>query len=297
MRITNKTMNNNLLRNLQSGLQRMDKYNQQLATGRKVQLPSDDPVAASSIMRLRGSLNETEQYLKNVDAGISWLEATDSVLGEVTTVLHRARELSIYGASDTLEDSSREALAREVEQLYDNVIQLANSTHGGKYLFSGQKTTTRPFVHPGSNDPLVAPDFEGDNAQIAQEIAAGSKLGVSIDGEETFMPIFGALADIYNNLMAGNTSELGEDNLGDLDTALDSLLTSRSEVGAKVNRLELAGERLTDLKLNLSKLHSNVADVDVAETIMHLKSEENVYQTALSVGARIIQPSLVDFLR
>src|SRR5690554_7972186 len=101
MRVTNKTMTNNLLRNLNQGKSRLDKLNFQLSTGYTVNVPSDDPVKTGSILRLRSSVKATEQYLRNTDHAISWLEATDTVLQELVNVIHRARDLAIQGANGT----------------------------------------------------------------------------------------------------------------------------------------------------------------------------------------------------
>lgn len=297
MRITNRTMNSNLLRNLNNGMSRMNKYNMQLATGKTVQVPSDDPVKAGAILRLRSSLRETEQYKRNTEEGLSWLDATDITLGETTKVIHRVQELAVYGANGTLDESSRLALAREVEQLMDNVLQLGNSTHGGRFLFSGQKTQTRPFSKVDGGGVLVPPIYEGDDGELVREIGGGAEMSLNLPGDRVFDPIFEVLANVHNNLVSGNTEELSQNTIGELDDALDQLVRHRAEIGAKHNRAELAYERLADLGLNLTQLLSKSEDVDVAETIMHLKFEENIYQTALSVGARIIQPSLVDFLR
>ncbi len=321
MRITNKSMNNTMLRNLNQGLGRLDRFQQQLATGKRVLLPSDDPASVTSIMQLKSSLVENEQYIKNVDDAYSWMDSTDTVFDSITNVLHRARELTVYSATDSLSHSDRQTIADEIEQLFGNVLQLANSTHGGKYLFSGQMTTTLPFhrvsTDPSSEDYMQItyqggyrdyqnPDNPRDLASLNVEIGVGSELAINAinadnrDGEVTehlFTPVFDILHNLHHSLKTGDTGSLGTSDLAELDVVFDQILSHRSETGAKMNRVELSRERLTDLKLNLSKLLSNARDVDVTEAIMHLKAEENVYRTALSVGARIIQPSLVDFLR
>src|SRR5690554_2974597 len=145
MRITNRTLTNNMLRNLNSSLKRLDKYEQQLATGKRVILPSDNPASVANIMSLKTSLMETEQFLSNVDEAYSYLDSADIVLGSVTEILHRAQELTVYAANDVLDSAERTAIAHELEQLFDNVLQLANASHGGKYIFAGQKHTTVPY--------------------------------------------------------------------------------------------------------------------------------------------------------
>lgn len=305
MRITHKTMHNNMLRNLNSGLRRMDTHQRQLASGKRVQLPSDDPAVVGSILGRKTSIAETRQYVKNLDDAISWLDATDSAFDSVTSVIHRVRELTVYGANDALGEEDRQALASEVRELAENILELANVSVGGRYVFAGQKTQTRPFVKADDADPFSA-EYQGANAEhvdVRLEVGVGTEMAINLmdvdeEGNEgIFLPLFESLEAIHDNLTDGDPRELGNQNLADLDAALDTVLRYRAEAGAKANRLKMGRERLLDLELNLVQLLSGDQDVDVAEAIMHLKAEESVYRTALSVGARIIQPSLVDFLR
>lgn len=316
MRITNKSMNINLLRNLNQGLKRYDRLSEQLVSGRKVHRPSDSPATISNIMDLNSSLIETEQYLRGAADAQSWLESTDSALDSLTNVLHRLRDIITMGANDTQDDAARFALAQEAEQLFDSIIQLGNSTHGSKYIFAGQLTTVKPFVRE-SDDPNSAQYFDviyqggyrtatGDLAKVEFEVSTNSYLTVNVaDAEEVggvveerlFTPILNLIKEVRENLINNNVTDLSNQNLGELEQTLDRVLRHRADVGARMARADLAEERLQDLRLNFNKLLKNVQGVDYAETIMQLKNEEHIYRTALSVGARILQPSLVDFLR
>lgn len=318
MRVTNNTLINNMIRHLNQGLSRLDRYQQQLASGKKVLKPSDDPAGVISIMELRSSLVENEQLLKNVGGALSWLESIDTVLWSATNVMHRAKELTVYAATDTLSSDDRQAIRKEMEQLFDNLLELANSSHGGKHLFAGQKSTTVPFRR-ASDDPddpgYFVIEYHGgigdDGADsLKVEISSNNVIDLNIiqaripgggapsDAEDqVFMPIFSVLSQIISDIEQDNVGALGGQRLGDLENALDNLLSVRAEVGAKLSRVELAHERLNDLHLNLNKMLTNIQDIDVAEAIMNLKSEENGYRAALAVGARIIQPTLVDFLK
>lgn len=308
MRITNKTMNNTLLMNLNRGMTRLDRLNNQLGSKKKVNLPSDDPVKAGSILRTSSSIRETEQYIRNIGSAISWLDATDIVLKDVIAVIHRAKDLAVNGASSHLDDTARQALADEVGQLHDNLLQLANSTHGGRYIFAGQHTQTIPFTEHTPDNSDALPDIEhlhevGNTEKMVEfEIGVNVRMEVSLDGEAVFGDIFKALQKLHLNLTTPgeNPTTPGENPnevLGKLDEALDNVLRHVSDLGGRQNRVDLAQERLLDLQLNLTKILSDDQDLDYAEAIMELKMEEFAYRTALSVGARIIQPSLVDFLR
>ncbi|HPT83793.1 MAG TPA: flagellar hook-associated protein FlgL [Limnochordia bacterium] len=299
MRVTNKMINNNLLLNLNRGLSRLEKINNQLGTKKKINLPSDDPVKAGVILRTSSSIREVEQLIRNVDASVSWLDATDVVLQDVISVIHRAKDLAVNGASTHLDDTARKALADEVAQLFDNVFQLANSTHGGRYLFALQYTDEKPFTKVDGSLPVAEVEYlagrDLSQAKPVQfDIGADAPMEVSLDGR-IFEPIFNALRSLYEDLTQPGRAP--DAVLGELDAALDGVLRKLSEIGGKQNRVDLARERFLDLQLNLTKILSEEQDLDYAEAIMELKMEEFAYRTALAVGARIIQPSLVDFLR
>lgn len=308
MRVTNRMMNNTLLLNLNRGLARLERINNQLGTKKKINRPSDDPVKTGVILRTSTSIRETEQYIRNLDAAVSWLDAADVILQDVVSVIHRAKELAVAGASTHLDETARQALADEIAQLHDNLLQLANSTHGGRYLFAGQHTDKKPFSGGGVtgdriNDVTFLMSLTDDETKIEFEIAPGITIDVNVisynpDGnpqEGLFMPIFNALQELYGELV----DDTGDPDipLQDLDNSLDNVLRKISELGGKQNRVELARERMLDLQLNLTRILSEEQDLDYAEAIMELKMEEFAYRTALAVGARIIQPSLVDFLR
>lgn len=297
MRVTNKMINNNLLLNLNRGLSRLEKINNQLGTKKKINQPSDDPVKTGVILRTSSSIREVEQLIRNVDAAVSWLDATDVVLQDVVSVIHRAKELAVAGASTHLDNTARKALADEVAQLFDNVFQLANSTHGGRYLFALQYTDVQPFEKQTTGSVPPVEFLKGKTETIPPvqfDIGADAPMDVSVSGE-IFVPIFKALRILYEDLT--NDGGAPDAVLKDLDEALDDVLSTMSEVGGKQNRVELARERFLDLQLNLTKILSEEQDLDYSEAIMELKMEEFAYRTALAVGARIIQPSLVDFLR
>lgn len=317
MRITNKSMNINLLRHLNQGLNRYDRLHEQLVSGRRVLLPSDNPATIANIMGLKTSLIETDQYLQGVSDAHSWLDSTDSALDSLTNILHRLRDIVGAGATDSNEETSRFALAKEAEQIFDNVLQLANSTHSGRFIFAGQMTNIKPFQRLSDDpntDEYFSVEYKGgyiaedgtDYSSMEVEVAGNAVITINtasareVDGvveENLFTPILNLIKEVRDSLLSGDTESLREDSMGHLEQVLDVTLRERAELGAKTNRVELSEERLLDLKLNFNKLLKDVQGVDYAETIMHLKAEEHIYRTALSVGARILQPSLVDFLR
>ncbi len=308
MRVTNKMLANHSLSNLYSNMKRLDKINEQLSSGRKILRPSDDPVGTSEIMKLKSSLREIQQHQANVDRGMGYLESVDSALGELHDVLQRGRELAVNGSNGTLDDDSKTAIADEVSQLMDHAMQVGNSAFAGKYMFGYNKTDQPPFSRDTDGnirflgEVLITPDGgiasgweDITPADSGVEIGVGTTLDFRIGGDDAFGSALSALVRLNSQLQTegGDVDSV----LADFDKASSEVLQWRSEAGAKSKRLEITNNRLDDLVLSTRTLLSKTEDIDVAETIMNLKMEENAYQLALNSGARIIQPTLMDFLR
>ncbi|MGE5614016.1 MAG: flagellar hook-associated protein FlgL, partial [Bacillota bacterium] len=139
MRITNNMLINNMIRYIGNNLTRMDKYQSQLATGKKIRVPSDDPVVAARALKLRTDVAEIEQYQRNLKDAKSWMDITESVLSDINDILQRAKELAV-GSDGAESPVDLQATAMEVRQLRTQLIKLANSTYAGRYIFSGYKT-------------------------------------------------------------------------------------------------------------------------------------------------------------
>ncbi len=295
MRVTNKMIAQTVLNNLGTGLSRLQKLQDQMSSGYMVSRPSDNPVVATRVMTMNSVMKQHEQYERNVDDAIGWLEATDKALGNLTDALQRARELALYGANGTLSSTDRSALAQEVEQLTASVVQIANTSYAGRYIFAGTMTTTSPFaeVPPGSG--IVV--YSGNNGQLEWEVGQGVTVNININGRDAFIDsdVFASLNDLRTNLQSSGTFDTTI--LSRLDSAIDSTLNLRASMGAKNNRLEMALNRYSMEKINYEQLLSKLNDVDIAKIYTDFKMQEAVYQSALNTGARILQPTLLDFLR
>lgn len=293
MRVTNSMIVNNFMNNLNNNMREMDKIHQKLATGKNISRPSDDPVTVLYSLRFNSSLIETEKYLDNVASSTAWLNTTETALRQASDILHSVRDLTVRGANDTLAQASRDAIAKEVAQLKEQLVHVANTTHDGRYIFGGFQTAQAPFDNLGNYSGSAVADIE-------YEIGVNIKMIINITGDDVFKAptdVFQLLTDIENDLLGGNSASLSTTRLTELDSAIDSVIANRSTIGARTNRLEMTETRLLEAKTNFSQLLSSAEDIDTAEVITQLKMQENVYRTALASGARIIQPTLLDFLR
>lgn len=298
MRVTSKMLADTTLRNLNTIMARLEHLQDQITSGRRVRRPSDDPAAVVSALTFRSSIDETEQYIRNINNGVSWLGVTDTQLGSLNDALTRAKELAIQGGSDTVPSQARRDIAEEVAQLLEHAIQVGNSTYAGYYLFSGAKTTTAPFspVRPGPNQWPTSVDYTGDQGQILRGIGVGVDMAVNTPGDAVFAPAFTALINLRDALSNNDASGINA-ALAQIDNAFDSVLSARAQGGAKINRLENAKTRHEDVKINLTELLSQVQDLDLAEAVTALSMEEMVYRAALAASGRALQPTLLDFLR
>lgn len=303
MRVTNQMLTRNVLQNLQGNLQRLQKTQEHLSSGRSINKPSDNPLDTSRIMNLNTRLGANEQYSKNIETGRSWLGTTEGALRGVNDILQRARELTIRGANDTMDDSARKAIIDEVDEMTGSLLQLANSSFEDRYIFGGHKTGEPPFS--AENGEI---NYGGNEGDMQWEISQGVRMTVNITGEELFGKseiegepneayVFNILDDLKTNLEGNDTDALQSSVLSRIDDSITNILNLQSEVGAKVNRLDMSSDRSFEEKLSMSTVRSKLYDIDMAELLTDYQIQENVYNASLSIGARSIQPSLIDFLR
>lgn len=275
----------------------MNKTNEQLVSGLSINRPSDDPAGITYALRLRTNLTENEQFQKNVSDARSWMETTDATLDDAGQALQRARELTVQAANGTNDPSALEAINLELDQIKQQLEGVANSDLGGRYIFSGTKTNIAPYS---------AGVWNGNDKLLQHEIGPGIKLPINITGDKVFGTSstdsagVDSVFEAFDNLKAAVTSGVGSDissQLTELDKWVNKNLSTRAEIGARINRLELTSNQLSSVNLNLNGLLDKTENVDQAKAITELKMQESTYNTSLAVGARIIQPTLMDFLR
>lgn len=309
MRITNNMLVNNMLGYMNTNLERMDKYQNQLATGKKISVPSDDPVVAARALKLRTSVSQIEQYQKNVTDAKSWMSLTETALANIGDIIQTAKEKVTEASTGTVSKTDEISIRDEINQLKNQLVNIANSTYSGRYIFSGLKTDKKLMNDDGTFAINV-----GENENIYYEIGISDDININVVGGDIFNTpaasgttsgvassgTTGGLIAIFNGL--GSVLGTGDKTLissyiDKLDSSLDNVLSVRSDLGARENRLDLTADRLSSDYDNFTALMSDNEDVDEAEAIMNLQNAENVYQASLSGGARIIQTSLLDFLK
>lgn len=346
MRITNNMLIANMMRNLNSNYEKMDNIQQQLSTGKKFQLPSDDPIGVSKSLKLHTDVAMIEQHKRNLSDARSWLEVTEDSISQMGDIIQRARELTVQASngSNTPEDLAQ--ISAEIKQLKEQLVKVGNSTYAGRYLFSGYKTDAPlmdengnyklsnykedniSFTSTATSKTLQQNEIINYNVGISESISINT-IGIRLFGKLdasgdmtlthfTDTSVTGyeindvdkecnsvgsdksyliSLFDTIENAMNVDDKATINDSLSWLDDTMDNILSARSDIGAKVNRLGLSEQRLESQSVNFIKLLSENEEVNMAEAIMELKNSENVYRASLSIGAKVIQPTLIDFLR
>ena len=294
-RITQQRMSVDTFNNLQKNLNRLQTIQNQMSSGKAISVPSDNPSGATDAMRYRNDINRNDQYIRNTEDGMAWLATTDSALQQMLTGTQRARDLVLQGINSSNDSLGRAAIGAEIGSLRTTLIQEANTQYLGRPVFVGtQSGVTDAYDASGA--------FLGTGAveQVNRTVGSGTPVRVNVTGPEAFgtppNDLFTIMTDIQTHMAANNKTALATD-LNRLDTVRSQMQSSLSDVGARYNRLEAMKQRAEDSTLNLRKGLSEVEDIDLPKTITDLQLQEVAYQAALGASARVIQPTLVDFLR
>ena len=323
MRVTSKMLTGSLLNNLNKNLNQLQVYENQVSSSVRVTKPSDDPIAAAKILKANSALNSQEQYDRNMEMASGWLTTVDGALASVDDILLRARDAANSGSTGTTTDGSMQALADEVDGMIAELVGVANTDYAGRYIFGGTHTATAPFEITGQDSDgstitavqFVSASYSDTNSDIAtlldetysQKIAIGSGVTMDIsagrmtfhtgvDGSDNINSVFDTLIQLRTGLENSDQDAVG-DLLSDIDAQTDNVISERAVVGAKSNRIELAQSRAETYTASLTALISDLGDADYAEASASYASQKAIYEASLAVGANIIQPSLLDFLK
>ncbi|RDV28826.1 flagellar hook-associated protein FlgL [Lysinibacillus capsici] len=304
MRVTQSMLSNNMLRNLNNSYGKMSKLQDQINSGSKITRPSDDPVIAVKGMGYRRDLAKVEQYTRNMITASSWLDSTDESLNQVGEQMKRVRELVIQAANDTNTPEEREKMKMEIDQIRQQLQDVGNTNIGGSYIFSGTNTNQPLFISGGSGK-VIDPTINNNTVNI--EIYDGIQIPVNTPGKDLFKNIddmMGKISDLLGDptktgveigdLLGGVSSSSTND---DILTMHNKVLEAQADIGARQNRVEMMENRLGIREVNVTKQLRDNESVDYSKAITEMVTHESIHQAALSVGSKIIQQTLVDFIR
>ena len=292
MRVTQSMLSGNMLRNLSTSYNKMGQIQNQINTGKKVNRPSDDPVVAMKGIGYRTALDKVEQFQRNIGEVNSWLNSSDDSLDKVGSALQRANELAVQAANGTTTPDDKLKIQAEMDQLREHIQNLANTKIGEKYIFSGTKTTTPLFDSNNGGYPSIDPANPGS---FEKDVEIEVFDGIHMKANTNAVDLFKNIDQMFKDMKEGTIDY--DAAIGAIDTQMNKLLTTRADIGARQNRVELMDNRLQSQEVIATEQMSKNEDIDYEKTITQMITQESVHRAALSVGARIIQPTLTDFLR
>ncbi|MDH2414651.1 flagellar hook-associated protein FlgL [Nocardioides sp. CER19] len=293
-RVTQRMMSQRSQNAVQGGLTRLAKVQEQMETGRKLNRPSDSPADTATALRVRSSLADQTQFLRNADDGKAWLSTVDTALSGITSQVQRAQVLAQQGANTaSMSQTALDALATEVDQIRASVLQQANTQYLGRPVFGGTTDKATAFGTDGT--------YQGDAGQVQRRVGTDTTVQVNADGVATFGPdadnLFSHLAALSTALRDPNGAAGVQSAIATLGADLTNLSAAQATAGARFNRIDKASDLASQSQLQLKSSLSDVEDVDLAEVAIDLKTQEVAYQAALAATGKTIQPSLLDFLR
>lgn len=301
IRVTPGLLVDRVLRNLNDQSRRIMRLQDQLSTGLRILGPSDDPVAVRRAVSTRADVQRGTQYLENITGATPSLAQADSSLRLSLDLLARARELTTQAANDTFGPDERLAIAEEIDQILEDVFNASNVFSDDRYLFSGTNTLTQPFeATRNANGEITAVTYAGNDEPIEVAIGDGIEVPINVTGSAAYLSsqdLFQTLIDTRDNMRANDGNALRGPRLQEMEAAQEQLLRGLARLGGVTNRVDRAEVAIEDRNLALEELLSQTRDVDFVETITELNAQSNAYRAALDAAARVIQPSLLDFVR
>ncbi len=294
-RVTGFSINNRVMGDLQRTMAQGQKLTQQISSGKQLHRPSDSPTGTVTSLQLRGEVRATQQFARNANDGLGWLGTIQDKLADASTSVIRVRDLTVQALNSTNTGPSREALAVEIDNIRATLIGEANSKFMGRPVFGGTTPGTQAY-DPGTGV------YKGNEGQTTRTVGPNSKVRIEASGPEAFgvegsdTQLFKVLGDLSRAIRDNDQTSLNN-GLGNLDSAHDLLKATLSDVGARYNRVTQMKQSAEDHLLSVSSQLSDIEDVDLPKAMMELQIQQTSYQAALAATAKVIQPSLIDFLR
>jgi flagellar hook-associated protein 3 FlgL len=303
MRVTQNITTSNFISYINQHAENLLKTQQQIASQKRINKSSDDPIGMGQVLGYRTNLAATDQYQENIKQGMTRLEFNEVTLDLASDLVNTARQLAENYSGSTLSAATRQSAALQVKDLYDQVMQMANSKFNGNYIFSGHATNTTPFSHDANYNPT----YNGDDGEFRIMVSDNVEVNIVADGRNIFQDaanggvnIFDELKNLIDGLenpdpVAGSAQIEATVNV--LQDGRDQINSRRSEYAPVLYRLQATDEYLTNLRPKVEEAMASLEQADIAKAVVELQNLELAYETTIATAARIIQPSLLDFLR
>ena len=311
MRVTNSSITDRFLDNVQRSYREMSRVQEQISTGRSINRPSDDPLHSAQARLREVDLEGIEASKRSAGVAGDWLTIAETSLASLTDVVQRARELTIQSANSTYSTLQRSAMAGEIDQLIAQAKQLMNARSGEAYVFSGTKTTTAPYnagsdAYQGDANAVTRDMGNSSTIQLNVPFAAvGSVTPLALSAQSILGEgntgadgrLLDSLQTVAANMRAGNVGALGTADLRNIQANLDALGSARAAIGAAQNRVDMSIARMDQLAFTTNQVIADLTGTDYTQAITEFNAQQNAYTAALKSGATLVQSSLMDYLR
>ncbi|MGG2467858.1 hypothetical protein ACOV1W_08970 [Paraclostridium bifermentans] len=310
MRITNSSMIRSHMYDVQEGLQRMDNLNRQIDSQKQINRVSDDPHKAIKIMNLNNEIKYAEKHNQNVEEVVGWMNNTDANLEEFGTLLGDIKNSILKVGNGTYSDEEMKAIQAEMNEKIKALGETLNTTHGGRYMFGGTSVDEPPVLIEEKDGVVTLklnPNINDED--LKAEISDGINLDYNVSASEIFtkdgenyLDSINDLSKLMNDIANGvdvedNKKELLGDVKKNIDDFFNHTVDTRTKFGVKVNTAEKIKDLNDENILNMKGVLSLEQDVNYVDKFIELKSAEMVYNASIQVGAKLIQPSILDYLR
>lgn len=293
MRVTQNITYNTYINDIMRRQESLYKLSKQLSTGKAINAPSDDPVKADKILTSRSILNGFEQYERNMDSALDYLNTSEDSLASVKDVIMSLQELATTAATGTSDATSRANTAVTVNQLYQQLLTVANTNYDNKYIFAGYETGTSPFDQSGA--------YSGDANSYQIRINSSGYIAVGVNGGEVFKGTGGGV-DIFQTVSDLATALNNNDSAGiqaagaNLESALQQVSNAVSDIGGRITRITSAKDDLSSAKLGIETTIATLEDADIAKVISELTLGQTALEAAMSSAGKVISVNIFDYL-
>ncbi|NVM96244.1 flagellar hook-associated protein FlgL [Arthrobacter wenxiniae] len=293
-RVTMQTMAAAAQRNLQASSAKLAQLQQSATDLKTFSNVSDNPAAAADAMAVRAQQAAAAQYGRNISDGSAWLTTADNALASATTLLQNAKDLTLQGANGAINQDGRDAIAAQLDSIGKDLLSKANTQYMGRSIFAGNSSAGAAYTD--GNPPV----YNGDASTVERRISPNTTIQVDANGAAIFGPdkngdsVFGLLKTIADTLRGGGDVSA---HIDAMDKALSTVINGSAEVGARHAQLLRAQDANANAVVDLENQRSGIEDLDLSKAYLDVKTQEVSYQAALGVTAKVLQPTLMDFLR
>lgn len=276
----------------------------QLASGRRVNQPSDDPSASSQMVQNQALSGQVDQYTKDASSVLNMMQTIDSSLSSVVTSVNQAVAMGLEGANSTVTTAQRQTIAAQVQGIFASVLQTANLTYSGSYVFGGTNSAVQPYTETLTPPGTVSPPpgytgYQGNEGINSAEIGSGFNVQLNLPGDQLFShagsDLLGSLNQLATALQSGTTADITA-AIPQVSAALNYLTQQRAFYGGVMSQINSQETFLSQETVNLKSQANTLVGADATQSATMLSQAQTANTAVLSAAAKIMPGSLLDYL-